>query len=113
MSRLPQLQSTIHAMNHLLDEMGIPVQNFDQHLLYTENIRRIKDMLLELYTNPMYIEARCKNNIDAKEIEASITNIERRTSATHTDLRTWKALEPADKRKPCPSLHTSSQVTTP
>ena len=53
-------------MEQLLDKMTDPVKNLDQHLLYTENIRRIKDMLLELYTNPMYIEVRCKNNIDAK-----------------------------------------------
>ena len=76
MPYLPQLQSTIHTMEHLLDEMGNPVQTFDQHLLYTENIRRIKDMMLELYTNPMYIEVRCKNNTNAKDIKASITNID-------------------------------------
>ena len=58
MPYLPQLQSTIHTMDNLLDEMGNPVHNFDRHLLYIENIRRIKDMLLELYTNPMYIDAR-------------------------------------------------------
>ena len=87
----PQLQSTVHDMEQLLDKMTDPVKNLDQHLLYTENIRRIKDMLLELYTNPMYIEVRCKNDIDTKEIENSITNIKRRTSETHTDLRTWKA----------------------
>ena len=55
-------------MEQLLDKMTDPVKNLDQHLLYTKNIRRINDMLLELYTNPMYIAVRCENDITTKEI---------------------------------------------
>ena len=78
-------------MEDLLEGIRTPIQNSDQEPLYAENIRKIKGMLLEANTDPLDIEARYKNDIDTTEIgilRASITNIKRKTSAAHTDLRT-------------------------
>ena len=78
--------------------MRTPVQK----LLYAENIRRIKDMLLESNTDPMDIEDRYENDIDTTKIctlRASITNIERRTSTAHTDLCTWRASNTRARRQ--------------
>ena len=101
-----------------MEGMRTPIQNSDQQLLYAENIRRIKDMLLEVNTNPLDSKDRYKNDIEAKEIgtlRASITNIERRTSAAHTNLCTWKATNTRARRQEeaISVVHTSSQVTTP
>ena len=80
-------------MEVLLAEMTTPVQNPAQELLYTEYIRRINGMTLEANTDSLDIEAKCKNDIDTTEFDnlrASITNIERMTSATHVGLCTWR-----------------------
>ena len=45
-------------MEQLLDTMNDPTKDPKQHLLHSNNIGRINDMLQRLYTNPTYIEVK-------------------------------------------------------
>ena len=86
-------------MEQLLDTMNDPAKTPKEHLLHTKNIGRINDMLLGLYTNPTYIEVKCQNGSNSKEIENSIANIQKRMSENLSSLRAWKITHTKARRQ--------------
>ena len=86
-------------MEQLLDTMNDPTKDPKQHLLHTNNIGRINDMLQRLYTNPTYIEVKCENGPNSTEIENSIANIQRRMSENLASLRAWKTTHTKTRRQ--------------
>ena len=89
-------------MEDLLAEMRTPVQNPNQELLYTENIRRINGMISEANIDSLDIEAKNKNDIDTTEFDilrGSISNIACRTSTIHINLCTWRSSNTRARRQ--------------
>ena len=95
----PQLQNIIHNMEQLLDTMNDPTKDPKQHLLHTNNIGRINDMLQKLHTNPMYIEVKRENGPNSTEIENSVANIQKRMSENLASLRAWKTTHTKTRRQ--------------
>ena len=72
MSTLASLKSSlnnrVHTIEVLLGTMTTPVQNQDQEIVRTEQIKKINELMSEANTNLMNIEAEHRDDIETSEL---------------------------------------------